>query len=150
MQRSYVSGEAQQTTDVLPSRVPDPAGTGSSPGTGGTCSPRTPPPSSLLRKETHLWRPSALCIAFGFLETSGWSRRVYFACLPLHFWTLHNDPEINKRKPELHDPHMRSDSTDPWLDPERTSEVCPTADLRDPLTDCRQRTGKKTTGIWVS
>lgn len=72
------------------------------------------------------------------------------ACLPLHFWTLHNDPEINKRKPVLHDPHMRSDSTDPWLDPERTSEVCPTVDLRDPLTDCRQKIGKKITGIWVS
>lgn len=89
-------------------------------------------------------------IAFGFLEASGWSRRVYLACLPLHFWTLHNDPEINKRKPVLHDPHTRSDSTDPWLDQERSSEVCPTADLRDPLMDCRQRIGKKITGIWVS
>lgn len=57
---------------------------------------------------------------------------MYLACLPLHFWTLHNDPEINKREPVLHDPHMRSDSTDPWLDPERTLEVCPTAGSQRP------------------
>ena len=71
------------------------------------------------------------------------------ACLPFHFWTLPNDPEINKREPVLHDPHTTSSSVDQWLAPERISEVLPTADLRDPLVDGRQRIGKKITGIWT-
>lgn len=65
-----MSGEAQQTTDMLPSRVPDPAGRGSSPGAGAPVHLRTPLPSfSSVKRNSSM---ETICLVYGLWFLEAW------------------------------------------------------------------------------